>query len=83
MLASIEPHLVGVDLRTFHCDKCAHVETALVKFTQAALVDALSSPRTGEATFFELICALSIGSLPFKRAIRGSPQQQLLRPRRR
>jgi tRNA(Ile2) C34 agmatinyltransferase TiaS len=32
MLASIEPHAAGVDLRTFQCDKCAHAETALVKF---------------------------------------------------
>ena len=32
MLASIEPHAPGVDLRTFECDKCDHVETALVIF---------------------------------------------------
>jgi hypothetical protein len=32
MLTSIEPHAPGVDLRTFQCDKCAHAETALVKF---------------------------------------------------
>ena len=32
MLASIEPHAPGVDLRTFECDTCDHAETALVIF---------------------------------------------------
>jgi hypothetical protein len=32
MLASIEPHAPGVDLRTFECDNCHHAETALVIF---------------------------------------------------
>jgi len=32
MLASIEPHAPGVDLRTFECDKCDRAETALVIF---------------------------------------------------
>jgi hypothetical protein len=32
MLASIEPHAPGVDLRTFECDKCDQAETALVTF---------------------------------------------------
>ena len=32
MLASIEPHAPGVDLRMFECDKCHHAETARVMF---------------------------------------------------
>ena len=32
MLASIEPHAPGVDLRTFECDNCDRAETALVIF---------------------------------------------------
>ena len=45
MLASIEPHAPGVDLRTFECDTCDHVETVLVTFGEATLAGTLGSSR--------------------------------------
>jgi transposase-like protein len=37
MLARIEPHSDGHDLRTFECPECDHSESSVVRFRQAAI----------------------------------------------